>query len=116
MDDNRIIMLFWQRNEEAITAVQQKYGRYCYSIAYRILSNNEDAEECVNDTYIGAWNAIPPHRQEKLSVFLGKRTFDRKLKTSPYAYFQERYTALYHTWRYKGVTNSENYFYFCLSA
>ena len=80
MDDSRIIMLFWQRSEDAIAAVQQKYGRYCYSIAYQILSNNEDAEECVNDTYIGAWNAIPPHRPEKLSVFLGKITRNLSLK------------------------------------
>ena len=80
MDDSRIIMLFWQRSEDAIAAVQQKYGRYCHSIAYQILSNNEDAEECVNDTYIGAWNAIPPHRPEKLSVFLGKITRNLSLK------------------------------------
>ena len=80
MDDSRIIMLFWQRSEDAIAAVQQKYGRYCYSIAYQILSNNEDAEESVNDTYIGAWNAIPPHRPEKLSVFLGKITRNLSLK------------------------------------
>lgn len=80
MDDSRIIMLFWQRNEDAITETQRKYGRYCYSIAYQILNNNEDAEECVNDTYIGAWNAIPPYRPEKLSVFLGRITRNLALK------------------------------------
>lgn len=80
MDDSRIVTLFWQRDENAITEVQRKYGRYCYSIAYQILNNNEDAEECVNDTYIGAWNAIPPHRPERLSVFLGKITRNLSLK------------------------------------
>lgn len=74
MDDSRIIDLYWCRDEQAISQTKQKYGEYCFSIAYRILSNREDAEECENDTYLDAWNSIPPHRPSKLSVFLGKIT------------------------------------------
>ena len=74
MEDNRIIDLYWQRNESAISETASKYGRYLYSISYQILSDIQDAEECVNDTYHDAWNAIPPHRPSVLSTFLGKIT------------------------------------------
>jgi len=74
MDDSAIINLYWQRSEAAIAATSGKYGRYCYSIAYRILRNDQDAEECVNDTYLGAWKSIPPNRPACLSAFLGKIT------------------------------------------
>ena len=74
MDDKDIIVLFWKRSQKAIEETASKYGAYCYSIAYNILNNNEDAEECVNDTYIDAWNSIPPHRPSILSTFLGKIT------------------------------------------
>lgn len=74
MDDNIIIDLFWQRTENAITEVSKKYARYCHSIAYRILYSNEDADECVNDTWLRTWNAIPPARPNRLSTFLGKIT------------------------------------------
>lgn len=74
MKDNEIIELYWKRDESAIIASSNTYGNYCYSIAYNILHNNEDAEECVSDTWIKAWNAIPPHRPERLSTFLGKIT------------------------------------------
>ena len=60
MDDRQIVDLYWQRNEAAITETERKYGRYCFSIANHILRDTEDARECVNDTYLGAWNAIPP--------------------------------------------------------
>lgn len=72
MEDERIVDLYWQRNEDAIKETSAKYGRYLYSIAYQILSDSEDAEECVNDTYTDAWNAMPPHRPSVLSTFLGK--------------------------------------------
>ena len=72
MEDSRIIDLYWERSESAITETSNKYGRYCYSISHNILHNDEDAEECVNDTYQRAWNAMPPHRPNRLSVFLGK--------------------------------------------
>ena len=74
MDDQRIVELYWERSEQAISETQSKYGSYCYSIAYNILNNNEDAEESVNDTYNDAWNSIPPHRPSILSTFLGKIT------------------------------------------
>ncbi len=74
MEDAFIIELFWARSEAAISETDKKYGRYCRSIARGILSNEEDAEECVNDTYLGAWNSIPPHRPRVLSTFLGKLT------------------------------------------
>jgi RNA polymerase sigma-70 factor (ECF subfamily) len=81
MDDKEIVDLFWARSEQAISAAAEKYSKYCHSIAYNILGSNEDAEECVNDTYARAWGAIPPARPERLSAFLGKITrhlaFDR---------------------------------------
>ncbi len=74
MEDAKIIGLYWDRDERAIPATGEKYGRYCTAIARNILGSPEDAEECVNDTYWSAWNAMPPHRPERLSVFLGKLT------------------------------------------
>lgn len=74
MDDCEIVDLFWQRNECAIDATARKYGTYCYSIAHNILCNREDAEETVNDTYVGAWNSMPHHRPTVLSTYLGKIT------------------------------------------
>ncbi len=74
MEDREIVALYWERNEKAITESENKYGRYCYSIALNILRSHEDSEECVNDTYAKAWNSIPPKKPEKLSVFLGKIT------------------------------------------
>ena len=74
MDDQKIIDLYWSRSETAITETDQKYGKYCYSIAYNILTNNEDAEESVSDTYMAAWKAIPPRRPSILATFLGKIT------------------------------------------
>ena len=72
MDDTKIVQLYWDRNEQAIPATAEKYGSYCTSIAKNILGNHEDAEECVNDTYMNAWNSMPPHRPGILSTFLGK--------------------------------------------
>ncbi len=74
MEDKQIIDLFWARAENAISETAEKYGRYCYSIAYHILYNGEDSEECVNDTYLKAWEAMPPKYPERLSAFLGKIT------------------------------------------
>ena len=74
MEDIRIVDLYWARDEQAIDATAKKYGRYCYRIAFNILSNNEDANESVNDTYMGAWKSMPPHRPSVLSTFLGKLT------------------------------------------
>ncbi len=60
MTDTDIISLFWNRSEQAITELSSKYGRLIYSIANNILNNHEDVTECVNDTYLGLWNTIPP--------------------------------------------------------
>ena len=74
MNDEQIVSLFWERDESAIREAQSKYGAYCLSVATRILDSREDAEECVNDAFLGAWNAIPPYRPAVLSAFLGKIT------------------------------------------
>ena len=74
MDDKGIIDLYFSRNQDAIAQTDKKYGRYCYSIAYNILTNQEDAEESVSDTYMTAWRAIPPRCPAVLSTFLGKIT------------------------------------------
>jgi RNA polymerase sigma-70 factor (ECF subfamily) len=74
MEDEKIIGLFFARSENAISETAQKYGGYCHSIAWRILQNQEDSEECVSDTYLKAWESIPPKRPEKLRTYLGKLT------------------------------------------
>lgn len=71
MEDAEILNLYWARDERALTETQGKYGNYCYSIVQRILHDSGDADECLNDTWFRAWNAIPPKRPEKLHLFLG---------------------------------------------
>ena len=80
MDDSRIVELYLLRDQRAIEETQAKYGAYCTSIAWQILDSCEDADEVVNDTYIGAWNSIPPHRPAILRTFLGKITRRLALK------------------------------------
>lgn len=80
MDDERIVGLYFERDEDAIAQTSIKYGKYCFSIALGILRSREDSEECVNDVYVGAWNAIPPHLPNSLSAFLGKLTRRISLK------------------------------------
>lgn len=72
MEDTKIIDLYFARDQEAIAQTDKKYGPYCYRIAYNVLGNVQDAEESVSDTYLAAWNRIPPTRPEKLGSFLGK--------------------------------------------
>lgn len=72
MTDARIIELYWERSERAIEETDRKYGPYCRSIAFNVLRSHEDAEESVNDTYLRAWNAMPPEKPNILSAFLGK--------------------------------------------
>jgi len=74
MNDQEIIALYWAKQERAISATAEKYGSYCHTIAYNILYDHFDAEECVNDTYLGAWNSIPPQRPNRLTAFLGRIT------------------------------------------
>ena len=82
MDDAMILDLYWSRSESAIHETAEKYGGYCSTIANNILRNQEDAEECVNDTYLRAWDAIPPQRPTVLRAFLGKIT--RNLSLNKY--------------------------------
>ena len=74
MEDHKIIELYWARSQQAIAESEAKYGPYCRSIARGILDRAEDAEECVNDTWFRAWNAMPPQRPNILSAFFGKLT------------------------------------------
>lgn len=80
MDVSKIIDLFWARAEAAIIETKNKYTGYCFHISYTILRNHEDADECVNDTYLNTWNVMPPHRPHKLSTFLGKITCSLSLQ------------------------------------
>lgn len=72
MKDSEIIDLYWQRSEAAIAATAERFAAYCHAIAHRILGSEEDAQECVNDTWLAAWNSIPPRKPENLAAYLGK--------------------------------------------
>lgn len=74
MDDSKIIALFFARSEKAIDAISEKYGKLCQMIAVNILGNQQDAEECVNDSYLAAWNTIPPQKPNPLRTYLCKIT------------------------------------------
>ncbi len=80
MNDSQIVALYWARDEAALSESAVKYGNYCRAIAWNILHSDEDADEAVNDTWLGAWNAMPPHRPSILSTFLGKITRRLSLK------------------------------------
>lgn len=70
LSDSEIVDMYFDRDENAISESHIKYGKYLFSVSYNILNNKLDCEECVNDTYLGAWNAIPPHRPHSLRAFL----------------------------------------------
>lgn len=74
MQDEKIVSLYWKRDERAIKETQIKYDRYLTKIAYNILADFEDSKESVNDTYLAAWNSMPPHKPDVLSTYLGKMT------------------------------------------
>ncbi len=74
MEDEMIVSLYWDRDERAVGETQKKYGRYLTKIAYNILNDLEDSRESVNDTYLAAWDSIPPHRPGVLSAYLAKLT------------------------------------------
>jgi len=82
MEDHDIVQLFFDRAEHAIEQTQQQYGSYCLSIALRMLNNDDDAAECVNDVWLKAWNSIPPERPSCLRTYLGKLT--RRLAVDRY--------------------------------
>jgi RNA polymerase sigma-70 factor (ECF subfamily) len=79
MDDKKIIELFLARDENAIRAVEKKYGRLCYYVASNILACHEDCEECANDVFLALWNAIPPEIPENLRAYIAKATRNRAL-------------------------------------
>ena len=81
MTDDKIIQLFFQREEVAIEETQKKYGSYCFKIANNILNNREDSEECLNDTWLKAWESIPPTRPAYLNLFLAKITRNFAINT-----------------------------------
>ena len=74
MEDDKILELFWSRCEQAVSEVSRKYGTYCRGISMQIVGSAEDAEECVNDTWLHAWNSIPPARPVVLKSYLGRIT------------------------------------------
>lgn len=85
MEDSQIVRLYFERSEDAISQTAAKYGSYLHSIAFHILNNREDSEECVNDTYWKAWDVIPPRRPAKLAAFLGK--ISRNLSLDRYRHY-----------------------------
>lgn len=80
MNDSEIIELYFQRDEQAIKETDSRYGGLCHLIAYNILNNKEDAEECVSDAYVGVWNAIPPARPDNFMAFISRITRNLSLK------------------------------------
>ena len=90
MEDQGIVALFFDRSEQAIAEVDKKYGAYCYSIAYNILSSKEDSEESVSDTYLAAWNKIPPEVPKALKYYLSRITRNLALSRFDYGNAQKR--------------------------
>ena len=82
LDDEKIVELYWERDEKAIEETDFKYKKYLFSIAYNALHDRLDAEECLNDTYLGAWNAMPPSRPHALKAFL--TTITRRIAIKRY--------------------------------
>ncbi len=80
INDEKIIEMFFERSEQAIRELNNKYGKICHSLSYNIVNNRQDAEECVNDAYLGAWNAIPPARPNPLLTYLCKIVRNISLK------------------------------------
>ena len=90
MEDSKIVALYWERSQRAIAETAKKYGTYCYRIAHNILHNREDAEECVNDTYLRTWEAIPPSRPDRFSAFLARITRNLSLNRYEKRYADKR--------------------------
>jgi RNA polymerase sigma-70 factor (ECF subfamily) len=90
MDDDALVELFWQRSEDALSIATDRFGAYCWRIADNILHSARDAEECVNDTWLKAWGAIPPARPNRLCAFLGKITRNLALDRYEAAHAQKR--------------------------
>ena len=95
MKDADIVSLYWQRNQEAIRQTQNKYGGYLSKVAYNILADFEDSKECVNDTYLKAWNSMPPQRPAVLSTYLGKITRQLAIDVFRKKHSAKRYASQY---------------------
>lgn len=90
LTDEQIINLYWDRDESAISHTDQKYRNYLYTVAYQILSSNEDSEECLNDTYLKTWNSIPPAKPNIFRAFLAKITRNTAIDRQEAASRQKR--------------------------
>lgn len=95
MKDEQIVALYWDRNEDAIQETARKYGPYLSKIAYNVLSDWEDSQECVNDTYLKAWNSMPTHRPGVLSSYLGKIARQLSIDVFRKKRAQKRYASEY---------------------
>lgn len=94
MEDHAIVALYWARSETAIAETDRKYGNYCWSIAWNILSNREDAEECVSDTWHNAWNTMPPQKPVSLAAFLGRIVRNLSISRWRRSRAQKRYAGM----------------------
>ena len=94
MEDEKIVTLYWERDEKAIFETGLKYGKYCHTVAYNILRSHEDSDECVNETLNSAWNAIPPERPNKLQGFLARITRNIAIDRYRYDNAQKRGTVV----------------------
>ena len=90
MEDEKIVALYFDRDESAIAETKTKYGAYLTTVAYNILRSNEDTEEVVDDTYLGAWNAMPPEKPSLLRHFLARITRNLSFKRIEYASAKKR--------------------------
>ena len=97
MDDQQIVELYWQRDETALAQTECKYGAFCLTVAMRLLSDGEDAKECVNETFFQAWNLIPPERPEKLRPWLGRIVRNISISLWRKNHRQKRYSGLEQT-------------------
>lgn len=94
MEDSAIIALYFERNENAIRETNKKYGAFCLKVAFNILSVNEDAEECVNDTYMKVWSLIPPERPKNFMAWLGKIVRNTALNIYTKLHSQKRFSGM----------------------
>ncbi len=95
MKDEQIVALYWDRNEDAIRETERKYGGYLSKVAYNVLADWEDSKECVNDTYLKAWNSMPTHRPGVLSSYLGKIVRQQSIDVFRKKRAQKRYASEY---------------------
>lgn len=95
MEDWMIVRLLFQRSEEAVAELDRKYGKICSAIAYRILQNREDAEECVNDAFLAVWNTVPPEKPEPLLAYVCRSVRNLSLKKYHYN-TAEKWNSHYH--------------------